>query len=147
MKTEPKFRGKSVETGERVYGCGWYHINYTEEHKKENNMSERANLLTKNGFVECYLDSMGRYTGLEDKNSIEIYENDIVSITEGFNHVTVGRVEWGLSSDNYGTYPAFCIFNFESEMNSFSTIYDTGVYEIEVVNNMYDNHELAKGAT
>jgi len=85
-----------------------------------------------------------QYTELKDKNETEIYEGDIVKVIHEDGYKTIGQVEWGLSSKGVGTYPAFYIWEFESEMNSFSEIFDTGHYEIEVIGNIYENPELLK---
>lgn len=83
-------------------------------------------------------------TGLKDKNGVEIFEGDIVRITSfpGDWYSTIGHVIWGLDEPMSGAYPAFFIPEFESEMNSFSQIFDSGEYEIEVIGNIYEDKEL-----
>ena len=83
-----------------------------------------------------------QYTGLKDKNGVEIYEGDIVKVISGYGWEDVSDVIFGLTDKRYGSYPAFCIPGVETESNSFSEVFDSGDYEIEVIGNIYENPEL-----
>ena len=86
-----------------------------------------------------------QYTGLKDKNGVEIYEGDIVKVISGYGWEDVSDVVFGLADKRYGNYPAFCIPGVETELNSFSEVFDTGDYEIEVIGNVYQNNDLLEG--
>jgi len=80
---QPKFRGYSVEEDRWYYGYGWFEIDYTDEYLKEKGINQRAFLLTDSSAVECDLSSMGQFIGELDKNGVEIYEGDLLEITNG----------------------------------------------------------------
>ena len=80
---EPKFRGFSVEEGKWFYGHGWFEIDYTDDYLKEKGINQRACLYTETSPVECDLSSMGQFIGEIDKNGAEIYEGDLLEITNG----------------------------------------------------------------
>ena len=124
---EIKFRGKHIHaflephnTGIWVYGylCNDHYIN------SEELMGEM--LVDK--------DSVGQYTGLEDKNGVEIYEGDIVSEKGHYvnsDKLVYQKIQW---KENYS-----CWLRGEYQRLTPKNI---KTYEIEVVGNIYDNPEL-----
>lgn len=99
------------------------------------------------GEIEHNLEDVDlmQFTGLKDDSGNEIYEGDILQISERFGDaVIVGKVDWGLNIPSYGSYPAFTVNSFESDMNSFSEMFDSGAYNVEVIGNIYENPELLK---
>ncbi len=84
-----------------------------------------------------------QYTGLKDKNGVEIYEGDIIEITSGYlDAPIISKVTWGGEE-----YPAFDLPEYDGYgANAFAAIYFSDDDEMKVIGNIYENPELLEGA-
>lgn len=84
-----------------------------------------------------------QYTGLHDKNGKEIYEEDVVKITNKNSKVIpikplIAQIVW---SEEYLAY----ILITTSVKDAFENLGDYIDYDIEVIGNIFDNPELLGG--
>ena len=80
-------------------------------------------------------------TGLKDEGDVDIYEGDIVCVSDVYGDVCyVDAVIWG-GKDGY---PAFDLKNhaMEYDSNALSSIVNGGFEIIEVIGNVHENPEL-----
>lgn len=85
--------------------------------------------------------SAEQFTGLNDKNGKNIYEGDIVCVSDVYEDVCyVDAVIWGGKDD----YPAFDLKNHavEYDSNALSSIFNGDFEIIEVIGNVHTNPEL-----
>ena len=126
MNREIKFRGKSIARGVWVYG-DLKHLSMGH------GIATSEEIFT---YTKVNPETIGQYTGLRDKDGKEIYEGDIVSIGNNLKAVVI----WFNGS-----------FRFKDELSCKATYFeDMGVmmrdYDVCIIGNIYDNHELLKGA-
>ena len=139
-----KFRGKDLETNEWLYGnIQVPKYPFDKYFMWDNNHNQR----------EVKPETIGQYTGLQDKNDVEIYEGDIVRVS----CVPVKYI--GTNAISY-IVDCICVFfqgsflykrisPFDKQKLSRNWTYKPmnrlDIKEVEVIGNIHDNPELLKG--
>ena len=125
MKREIKFRSKRLDNGEWVEGSllqddyGTCMIVEFADHHEQ--------------WHEVDPETVGQFTGMKDKNSVDIYEDDIIGGSNG----SINGIPWPFSLHIQWNDKA-CEFNTPNWGYMDSTHY------YEVIGNIHDNPELLK---
>ena len=144
------FRGKRVDNGEWVYGA-YYKQEYVYGDEKVVHCIITSKDVLSNDlwldYEEVIPETVGQYTGLNDKNGEMIFEGDIIKVTTldtgEERRATIGFGNF-IEENNDDEYIGFYI-EFEGMK---STIAQLAMEEVkdrfEVIGNKWDNYELKR---
>ena len=140
---EIKFRGKRIDNGEWVHGAYFcLHHNDERQHIHHFIIPDNTQIPKEKpiGEIQVEVDpaTVGQYTGLKDKNGVEICEGDILKIKEiQFDVTLMGRCR---------------IVNIAVEIEDGLVCFalNQGIYNLdtaEVIGNVRENPDLLEGGT
>ena len=138
-----KFRGKSSRHDKDMWLYGdLININDSYHIVEKNDMREDGHHITQDSDRPTWVNekTIGQFTCLLDKNGKEIYEGDIVRTKSGWGGVVLwnSRGYFYIKDNNY-------LDNEEPDLSPLGSLHCCERHDIEVVGNIYDNHELWKG--
>lgn len=128
MKREVKFRGKRIDTGQWIYGdlVQWKRLGLCAI------LPQEGDELHSPRDFQVVPETVGQFTGLQDKNGVDIYEGDILKIHHEYYDIRFAET-------------AFCLFGrfgmWGSVARMIAVCKDIEA-EIHVVGNIHDNPEL-----
>ncbi|MBR9648706.1 YopX family protein [Clostridium tyrobutyricum] len=130
---EIKFRGKLIDIDEWVYGNYDTSIEDGDNGGTEIYYREINTLLTYVNSQLVYPETVGQYTGLKDRQGVEIYEGDVLDYDNGIG--IKGIVKWYEDGFAIGILGAGDASNKSLHQST---------EDIEVIGNIHENPELLK---
>ena len=136
-----KFRGKTLKTNQWVYGMP------VETEKRCWLVSSPGTSFADGDLMLYYIEvdpeTVGQWTGLQDKNGVDIYEGDVIDIGIVPRKPRIGIVEW------IKPYCSFLLHQqdptFEDEFwGLYCSSTDNSSTAYRILGNIHDNPELVK---
>lgn len=144
MQREIKFRGQSVDNSEWVFGS------YNNEPCANITFINSDNELD---AVEIIPDTVGQFTGLKDKNGVDIYEGDMFN-PDSNNEEIAAVIRWDNESAKFviHSYGYACgigegsqeVYDSELTISETTDLADVILEYCEVIGNIHQNPELLK---
>lgn len=154
MSRDIKFRGYAAEEmvgSQWMHGTGIHVTEFTDEYAKETGKKEEHFVWTSSGWVEVEKDSIGQFTGLTDKNGVEIYEGDVIRYTKVFytdcSREEIEEVSAPVIGSFYYAEDLHPGLEFEDGTGSLFWPGTIDSEEFEVIGNIYENPELLESST
>lgn len=128
MEREIIFRAKAVNTEMWVYGDLVHNQKVTKEGLEPRTMV---------GGYEVYKDTVGQFIGLTDKNGKDIYEGDILHTDLERDYLIVVFRNGAFMFDCFDEKHYYDFMTYAED--------DSGIINLPIIGNIYDNKELLKG--
>jgi uncharacterized phage protein (TIGR01671 family) len=133
---EIKFRGKAecgikeLEKQGFEHVNGWIYGTYLDGYIVNGVVESTDEYIALEEWCPVKIETVGQYTGLEDKNGKEIYEGDIIQDERGKKYL----IKWGINSNG------FIAKTNEAHCNVYSSYHLS--FKTQVIGNIHDNPEL-----
>ena len=142
MNREIKFRGFHKEINEMEYYDTVAFLNFEEDVLCYQNSPENE----PHGFSDTSDVELMQFTGIKDKNGVEIYEGDIIAQRiKNDEYLNIKEVKFGCFEDpvDYFNYDGVGFYAVGNDGEENGTIYYMAKFaDYEVIGNIYENKEL-----
>lgn len=138
------FRGKRIDNGKWVYGYYWHNI---QDNRHLIIQSIPLGIMVSGQHQEnaqVTPESIGQFTGLKDKNGVEIYEGDLLSDGD-----TIFEVEYNIQQSCFWISAKKNITNDGDDIMFYMNngVLGNGHYsrnDLEIIGNIYEHPDLIK---